>query len=78
VLDAVQRDSSDTMSLSTASIEQADDAAGAARKSRHKSSQAAALPRFTSTKEAANARWPLAYVTFRHNVADRLGTTTFL
>jgi len=32
-----------------------------------------AAEKFISTKETAKSRWPLAYATFRHNVADQLG-----
>ena len=31
--------------------------------------------KFVSTKETAKSRWHLAYVKFRHSVADRLGTS---
>jgi len=30
--------------------------------------------KFYSTRDTAKCRWPPAYVTFRHDVADRLGT----
>jgi len=29
--------------------------------------------KFTSSKDTAKSRWPLAYTTFRHAVADRFG-----